>query len=171
MPPKRTRVNHQIKSPEILLIDEGGNKIGITPTSDALARAIDLGLDLVEVAPNLKPPVCKILDFGKYQYEQSKASTGRSHKRHKARDTKEIRLGLKIGEHDLNIKSKKVSQFLSKGNKVKVTVKFKGRENAHPNLGKELITKFLETVTEKYDIDKEPIKQGRQMTIFISPKN
>ena len=171
MPPKRTRVNQQIRLPEILLIDESGNKVGVTSTSEALQRAKDLGLDLVEVAPNLKPSVCKILDFGKYQYEQSKSSTGHSHKRHKARDTKEIRLGLKIGEHDLNIKSKKVSQFLSKGNKVKITVKFKGRENAYPNLGKELINKFLNTITEEYTIDKEPIKQGRQMTIFISVKN
>lgn len=171
MPPKRTRVNQQIRLPEILLIDEGGNKVGITSTSEALKRAHDLGLDLVEVAPNLKPPVCKILDFGKYQYEQSKLSSSHTHKRHKARDTKEIRLGLKIGEHDLNIKSKKTSQFLSKGNKVKITIKFKGRENAYPNLGKELINKFLNTISEEYVIDKEPIKQGRQMTIFISAKN
>jgi len=171
MPPKRTRINQQIRSPEILLIDEGGNKVGITSTSEALARAISLDLDLVEVAPNLKPPVCKILDFGKYQYEQSKLSSTHTHKRHKARDIKEIRLGLKIGEHDLNIKSKKASQFLSKGNKVKITVKFKGRENAYPNLGRELIDRFLKTITEEHVIDKEPVKQGRQMTIFISVKN
>lgn len=171
MAPKRTRVNQQIRLPEILLIDESGNKVGITSTSEALQRAKDLDLDLVEVAPHLNPPVCKILDFGKYQYEQSKSAPSHSHKRHKARDTKEIRLGLKIGENDLDIKSKKVSQFLSKGNKVKITIKFKGRENAYPNLGRDLIDKFLSTITELYTIDKEPIKQGRQMTMFISPKS
>ncbi len=167
MPNKRTRINHQIRLPQIFLIDEVGNKVGIVPTTEALQKAQNLGLDLVEVAPNLRPPVCKILDFGKYQYEQSKSQVGQ--KKHKTKDTKEIRLGLKIDENDLNIKSKKVSQFLSKGHKVKVTIKFKGRENAYPQLGKKLLNKFLDTL-EKYTIEKEPLKQGKQLITFIAPQ-
>jgi len=167
MPNKRTRINYQIRLPQIFLIDETGSKVGIVPTAEALQRAQSLELDLVEVAPNLRPPVCKILDFGKYQYEQSKSQTGQ--KKQKAKDTKEIRLGLKIDEHDLHIKSKKVSQFLNKGHKVKITIKFKGRENAYPQLGKELLNKFLNTL-EKYTIEKEPLKQGRQLITFIAPQ-
>jgi len=166
---KRTRVNQQIKLPEILLIDEVGNKVGVVSTQDALQRAKDLDLDLVEVAPNLRPPVCKILDFGKYQYEQSKATA--PSKKHRSKDTKEIRLGLKIDTHDLNIKSRKVSQFLSKGHKVKITIRFKGREITHIDLGKELLSKFLSTITTEYVVDKEPAKLGRQITMFIAAKS
>jgi len=167
MPSKRTRINQQIRLPQIFLIDEVGSKVGIVPTAEALQKAQNLGLDLVEVAPNLRPPVCKILDFGKYHYEQSKSQTGQ--KQHKTKDVKEIRLGLKIDEHDLNIKSKKVSQFLNKGHKVKITIKFKGRENAYPHLGRELLNKFLDTL-EKYTLEKEPIKQGKQLITFVAPQ-
>jgi len=168
MSQKRTRINHYIKLPEVLLIDESGNKVGVVATTEALQRAKGLGLDLVEVAPNLRPPVCKILDYGKFQYEQAKSGT--SNKKHKPKDIKEIRLGLKIDEHDLKIKSKKVSQFLSKGHKVKIAIRFKGREITHKELGQELLEKFLGTIETEYIVDKEPTRLGHQIVMFIIAK-
>ena len=169
MPPKRTRINKWIRVPEVLLIDEKDQKIGTVSTIEALRRAEDAGLDLVEVAPNLKPPVCKILDFGKYQYNLNKSQVEQK-KRNKAKDTKEVRLGLKISDHDLDIKSKRVDKFLSKGHKVKITIKFKGREIVHPELGRELLNKFLTNLKTTHIIEKEPGKQGRQLITFIAPK-
>lgn len=169
MPPKRTRINKWIRVPEVLLIDENDQKIGTVPTIEALKRAEDAGLDLVEVAPNLRPPVCKILDFGKYQYNLNKSQV-EQRKRNKAKDIKEVRLGLKISDHDLNIKSKRVDKFLAKGHKVKITVKFKGREIVHPELGRELTSKFLTNLETAHIVEKQPGKQGRQLITFIAPK-
>lgn len=169
MSSKRTRINKWIRVPQVFLIDENGQKVGTISTSEALQRAHNTGLDLVEVAPNLRPPVCRILDFGKYQYEQAKSQLGQK-KKNKTKDIKEIRLGLKIDDHDLKIKSKKVDQFLSKGHKVKIAIKFKGREITHPELGRELLSRFLSSLEAKYITEKEPIKQGRQLIIFIAPE-
>ena len=169
MPPKRIRINKWIRVPEVLLIDENDQKIGTVSTIEALKRAEDAGLDLVEVAPNLRPPVCKILDFGKYQYNQNKSQI-EQRKRNKTKDIKEMRLGLKISDHDLSTKSKKVNQFLTKGHKVKITVKFKGREIVHPELGRELLNKFLTNLEITHMVEKEPEKQGRQLITFIAPK-
>lgn len=169
MPPKRTRINKWIRVPEVLLIDEQDQKIGTVPTDEALKRAEDAGLDLVEVAPNLKPPVCKILDFGKYQYNLNKSQV-EQRKKNKTKDTKEIRLGLKISDHDLDIKNKRADKFLSKGHKVKITIKFKGREIVHPELGRELLNKFLTTLETAHIIEKAPAKQGKQLITFITPK-
>ena len=167
MSSKRIRVNKWIRVPQVFLIDENGQKVGIVPTNEALQKAQDVGLDLVEVVPNLKPPICRILNFGKYQYEQAKSQLGQK-KKNKTKDIKEMRLGLKIDDHDLKIKSKKVDQFISKGHKVKIAVKFKGREITHPELGRELLNRFLSNLEVEHITEKEPIKQGRQLIIFIA---
>jgi len=165
----RVRINKFIRAHEVLLIDETGKKVGAVPIAEALKLAEEATLDLVEVAPNLTPPVCKILDFGKYQYAQSKLQI-EQRKQNKTKDIKEMRLGLKISDHDLGIKSKKVSDFLSKGHKVKITVKFRGREIMHRSLGQEILDKFLASLQTGYTLDKDTAMQGKQMITFISPK-
>ncbi len=165
----RLRVNEQIRLPEVLLIDENGERVGIVVTAEALKRAREVGLDLVEVAPTLRPPVCKIIDYGKYQYEQEK-SLSQQRKKNKAREDKEMRLSLGIDDHDLLIKAKKVDQFLSRLHKVKVTVKFKGREMAHPELGKQIMDKFLAILNAKYSVEKTPTFLNRQLFTIINPK-
>lgn len=166
----RLRINERIRLPEVLLVDEEGQKVGVVPTNEALKRARDLNLDLVEVAPNLRPPVCKIINYGKYQYEQDKTQAVQR-KKSKTREEKEMRLSLKIADHDLEVKAKKVDQFLEKQHKVKVVVRFKGREITHPELGKEVLEKFLNLLTVSYDIDKEMAKQGKQLFTVINPKS
>ena len=166
----RLRINERIRLPEVLLVDEEGQKVGVVPTNTALKRARDLNLDLVEVAPNLHPPVCKIIDYGKYQYEQDKALSVQR-KKSKIREEKEMRLSLNIDNHDLGVKARKVDQFLGKQHKVKVVVRFKGREITHPELGKEVLEKFLNLLTVVHDIDKEATKQGRQLFTIINPKS
>lgn len=165
----RVKVNRLIRSPQVLLIDENGDRVGVVPLAQALQKAQDASLDLVEVAPNITPPVCKILDFGKYQYEQAKLQL-EQRKQNKARDIKEMRLGLKISDHDLGIKSKKVEDFLNKGHKVKITVKFKGREMMHAGFGREILNKFLNSLQSGYTVEKEALMQGKQLMLFIAPK-
>ncbi|MEA1909476.1 MAG: translation initiation factor IF-3 [Patescibacteria group bacterium] len=165
----RLRINERIRLPEVLLVDEEGQKVGVVPTSEALKRARDLNLDLVEIAPNLRPPVCKIIDYGKYKYEQGKALS-QQRKKSKVVGEKEMRLSLNIDDHDLAVKVKKVDQFLAKGHKVKVVVRFKGREITHPELGRQVLAKFLGLLTTPHEIDKETTKQGRQLFTIINPK-
>lgn len=165
----RLRINERIRLPEVLLIDEDGNKVGVVPTSEARRRAQDLHLDLVEIAPNLRPPVCKIIDYGKYQYAQAK-SLASQRKRSKIRDEKEMRLSLNIDNHDLEVKAKKVDLFLKKQHKVRVVVRFKGREITHPELGHRVLEKFLNLLTIPYEVDKETKKIGKQLFTIINPK-
>ncbi|MFA5967233.1 MAG: translation initiation factor IF-3 [Patescibacteria group bacterium] len=167
--PLRLRVNEQIRLPQVLLIDETGKQAGVVATSEALQRAKGAGLDLVEIAPQLRPPVCKIIDYGKYQYEQEK-SQSQQRKKNKSREEKEMRLSLGIDEHDLLIKAKKVDQFLSRQHKVKITVRFRGREIAHPELGKQTLEKFLTLLQTQYTIEKSPLIQNRQLFTILSPK-
>lgn len=169
MPQLRARINHQIRVPQVLLIDENGVRVGVVPTSEALQRALSAELDLVEVAANLRPPVCKIMDFGKYQYEQSK-SLAAQRKNQKSREEKEIRLGLKIDDHDLATKVKRAALFISKGHKVKVTVVFRGREIAHKDLGQEVLERFLKNLSSPYRTDKAAAFQGKQLITIITPK-
>jgi len=165
----RLRVNEQIRLPQVLLIDETGQKVGVVATPMALQRAKGAGLDLVEVAPTLRPPVCKIIDYGKYQYEQEK-SFSEQRKKNKPREEKEMRLSLGIDDHDLLIKAKKVDQFLSRQHKVKVTVKFRGREMAHPELGKQALEKFLTLLQAKYSVEKAPLMQNKQLSTVLNPQ-
>ena len=153
------------------LIDENGEQKGVMKTFDAIRMAEEAGLDLVEVSPNANPPVCKILDFGKYRYELEKKQ--RDAKKNQAViKVKEIRMQPKIDKHDLETKSKFIAEFLTEGNKVKVSIRFRGRELAHPELGKDVLDRILEILSEngvQYNLDKGAFMEGKMMSMFVSP--
>jgi translation initiation factor IF-3 len=164
------RINETIRVREVRLIDEEGNQLGIVPTPEARKRAEEVGLDLVEVAPQAKPPVCKLLDYGKYKFEQEKKNR-ESKKKQKLVKMKEIRMQPKIEEHDLQFKTKHIREFLDEGNKVKVTIRFRGREMAHTELGRDVLEKVQEKLENGYNLDKPPHMEGRFMSMIVSPKS
>jgi len=164
------RINGQIRVREVRLIRDEGERQGIMPTLEALQIAHDLGLDLVEVAPQANPPVVKILDYGKYKFENEKKVKD-SKKRQKLIKLKEIRMQPKIDDHDLDFKSKHVREFLGEGNKVKVTIRFRGRELAHTELGLEVLKDVLKRIEGEYVMDKQPAMEGRFMSMVLSPKS
>ena len=166
---KGQRTNEMIRVREVRLIDDEGNQLGIVPTVDALRMAKDKDLDLVEVSTNANPPVCKILDFGKYRFEQEK-KLRESKKNQKVLKLKEIRMQPKIGSGDLDTKAKHVQEFLNEGDKVKITVRFRGRELAHTELGFDVLNEVLKRLTSAYNIDKPAKMDGKMMSITISPK-
>lgn len=162
------RVNERIRAREIRLVGEGGENT-LMFTRDAIVLARQRGLDLVEVAPNEVPPVCRIMDYGKFRYEQTKKDRD-SRKSQKQVVIKEVRFSPKINEHDIDYRTRRVRQFLEEGNKVKLTVKFKGRELAHPNLGRDLLEQVRITLGDNAQIE-APIKmEGKNMTMVVSPK-
>ncbi|MCQ2578280.1 MAG: translation initiation factor IF-3 [Treponema sp.] len=158
-----------IRIREVRLIDDEGNQMGILPTSEALNMAKDKDLDLVEVSPNANPPVCKILDYGKYRFEQEKKLRD-SKKNQKVLKLKEIRMQPKIGSGDLDTKAKHIQEFLDEGDKVKVTIRFRGRELAHTDLGFDVMNEVLKRLTSAYVIEKEAAMEGRNMSMTISAK-
>jgi translation initiation factor IF-3 len=166
---KDLRINEQIRVREVRLIRDEGERQGILSTLEALEIAKSLGLDLVEVAPQASPPVVKILDYGKFKFENEKKVRD-SKKKQKLLKLKEIRMQPKIDEHDLDFKSKHVREFLGEGNKVKVTVRFRGRELAHTELGLEVLKDVLARVEGEYVMDKAPAMEGRFMSMVLSPK-
>ena len=166
---KELRINDKIRVREVRLIDEEGNQKGIVPTLEALKLARDSDLDLVEVSPNANPPVCKILDYGKYRLEQEKKLRD-SKKNQKVLKMKEIRMQPKIGSGDLDTKSKHIQEFLNDGCKVKVTIRFRGRELAHTELGFDVLNEVLKRLTSAYVIEKPAAMDGRNMSMTISAK-
>lgn len=166
---KGQRINEMIRVREVRLIDEEGNQLGIVPTPEALRMAKDKGLDLVEVSPNANPPVCKILDYGKYRFEQEK-KLRESKKNQKVLKLKEIRMQPKIGSGDLDTKAKHVQEFLDEGSKVKVTIRFRGRELAHTELGYDVLQEVLKRLTSAYVVEKAPAMDGKTMSMTISAK-
>jgi translation initiation factor IF-3 len=166
---KDLRINEQIRVREVRLIRDEGEQQGIISTLEALELAKGLGLDLVEVAPQAVPPVVKILDYGKYKFENEKKVRD-SKKKQKLLKIKEIRMQPKIDEHDLDFKSKHVREFLGEGNKVKVTVRFRGRELAHTELGLDVLKDVLARIEGEYVMDKPPAMEGRFMSMVLSPK-
>ena len=166
---KGLRINEQIRVREVRLIDDEGEQNGIVPTIEALKMAKEREFDLVEVAPNANPPVCKILDYGKYRFEQEKKLRD-SKKNQKTLNLKEIRMQPKIASGDLDFKSKHIKEFLDKGNKVKVTIRFRGRELAHTELGADVLNEVLKRLDGDYAIDKAPAMEGRFMSMTLSPK-
>ena len=171
MATKELRINKQIRAKEVFLIDENNDKRGVTNFFDALAMAEDAGLDLVEISPNANPPVCKIIDYGKFRYEQEK-KLKEAKKNQTIVKMREIRMQPKIDTHDLEVKSKAIAAFLSGGDKCKVTIRFHGRELAHTELGREVLMKILEILTEKeiaYNVDSQPMMEGRNMSMLLSP--
>ena len=163
------RINEDINVPEIQLIDTTGHNIGVVSIADGLARAAEAGLDLVEIAPNSEPPVCKILDFGKYKYQaQKKAAEAR--KKQKVIEVKEIQLRPNIDTHDYETKMKAVHRFLEDGDRVKVTMRFRGREMAHQELGMQLLIKVQAELEAKAKVESSPRSEGRQMVMVLAPK-
>lgn len=171
MATKELRINRQIRAREIFVIDEEGNQKGIMNLFDALELAEQSNLDLVEVSPNANPPVCKILDYGKYRYEQEKRSR-EAKKNQTVVKLKEIRMQPKIERHDMEFKTKAIAEFLGEGNKVKVSVRFRGRELAHTELGKVVLDTILKILEEKevsYNLDRVAMMEGRMMSMIVSP--
>lgn len=169
MADKDLRINEQIRVREVRLIDEKGEQRGIIPTLEAIKIAREIGLDLVEVAPQSVPPVCKLLNYGKYRFEQEKKI--KDAKKHiKATEIKEIRMQPKIAGHDLDFKSAHVREFLEQGYKVKVTIRFRGRELAHTEIGEEILKKILAKLEGYYVMEKLPLMEGRFMSMVLQPK-
>lgn len=163
------RINHRIKVTPIRLIDQDGEQVGIIPTPEAFDRAREVGLDLVEVSPNAKPPVCRIMDYGKFKYEQSKKDKIAKKKQHTAQ-LKEMRYRPKIDEHDYAFKTKHVREFLESGSKVKAFVFFRGREMAHQELGRRVLDRLSADMEDVANIDVKPIMEGRKMNMILAPK-
>jgi translation initiation factor IF-3 len=162
-------INRDIRAREIQLIDAEGHNRGVAPIEEALQLAEEAGLDLVEIVPNATPPVCKILDFGKFRFlEQKKAAEAR--KRQKVVEIKEIKLRPGIDDHDYEVKMKAVRRFFEEGDKVKVTLRFRGREMAHQDLGFKLLNRVRAETLPFAKVEAEPLMEGRQMTMVLAPK-
>jgi translation initiation factor IF-3 len=162
-------INEQIRDKEVRLIGEDGEQLGIVPIMEAQNLARDKNLDLVKIAPKAKPPVCKIIDYGKFKYEQTKKDK-EARKKQNVVSLKEIRFSPNIEKHDLETKMKNAIKFLTNGDKVKVSCRFRGREMAHRQIGRDLLMKFAEGLAEIADIEKMPRMEGRSMTLFLAPK-
>lgn len=163
-------INEEIVAKEVKVIDENGEQLGILPTAEALRLAEDRELDLVEVSPNSSPIVCKIMNYGKYKYEQARKEK-ESKKKQKVVEIKEIRLSSTIDTHDFEFKSRNARKFLEDGNKVKATIKFKGREVNNTSFGVNVLNKFAESLEDVGTVDKAPKLEGRSMMLMINPKN
>jgi translation initiation factor IF-3 len=150
------------------LIDDMGNQVGIVPTRDALEMARERGLDLVEVAPNAVPPVCRLMDYGKFKYEQSRKEREARRNQHVI-ELKEVRIRPKIDDHDLETKGRRAAKFLDDGDKVKLTVLFRGRENAHPEIGRALLDQLGEQLRSHGTIEQPPRLEGKAMTMLLGP--
>ncbi|MFN3814121.1 MAG: translation initiation factor IF-3 [Aquificaceae bacterium] len=165
------RVNRQIRSKEVRLIDEAGKQVGILPLEEALRIAEERGLDLVEIAPQARPPVCKILDYGKFIYEQRKRKKiARKKQKEHAIEVKDMQLSLRIDEHDLKVKLKYMKEFLEEGNKVRVRIRFRGREHIHPELGDKLVNRITEELKDVGELESEPKKEGAFLIFAFLPK-
>ena len=163
------RYDQMIQSDKVRVIDEEGENLGVMYTREAIEQANGLGLNLVEVSPNADPPVCKFLDVGKYRYEaQKKANAAR--KTQKTQQIKEIKMRPNIDDHDYDVKMRSVSKFIGEGDKVKMTLRFRGREMAHQELGIELLRRVQEDVTEIAKVEAFPRLEGRQMVMVLAPK-
>ena len=170
-PPTRDtgpRVNDRIRAPEIRLIGAEGENLGVQPPRRAMELAEQAGLDLVEISPNANPPVCKIMDFGKFKYEQQKRES-EARKKQKIIEVKEIKFRPGTDTHDYDVKMRNVLKFLENGDKVKITLRFRGREMAHQNLGRELLERVAEDVKELGKVENMPKMEGRQMIMMIGP--
>ncbi|HIC94090.1 MAG TPA: translation initiation factor IF-3 [Anaerolineae bacterium] len=165
---RQYRVNERIRAKEVRLIDENGQQMGIVPLREALSVAQERGLDLVEVAPNADPPVCRIMDYGKYLYERAKRER-KARKTRKAAEIKEIRLRPKTGEHDVAFKIRDARRFLDDGCKVRVRVRFRGREITYPELGLKMLERIAGELEDIASIEQEPRMEGRSMVMLLTP--
>ena len=162
-------LNEDIRAPEVRLISDTGEQLGLMSAEEALKIAVEKEMDLVMIAPGSKPPVCKIMDYGKYRFEQAKREK-EAKKNQRVIEVKEIRMSPSIGDNDFNTKLKAGQKFLSEGNRLKVTIRFRGREMAHTNIGEQLLKDFAAKCAELANMDKNPKLEGRNMSMFLSPK-
>ena len=165
---KELQINEEIRDKEIRVIDNDGSQLGLMSARDAQKIANDKDLDLVKIAPQATPPVCKIMDYGKYCFEQTKREK-EARKNQKVVDIKEIRMFSTIDTHDFETKANRAVKFLQDGNKVRVSLRFKGREITHPEIGTEMLERFAEACSEVGSVEKKPKLEGRTMSIFIAP--
>jgi translation initiation factor IF-3 len=167
---KEASINWDIRAPEVRVIDPEGKQLGILAVKEAIRIAEERGLDLVEVAPNSQPPVCRIMNYGKYKYQQSKR-TQEARKHQTVIRIKEVKVRPRTEEHDFQFKLRHVKRFLDEGNKVKISILFRGREIAHPEFGKELLNRFIEAVKDVMVIEQSPRLEGRNMVMILAPKS
>ncbi|HEX6477218.1 MAG TPA: translation initiation factor IF-3 [Ktedonobacteraceae bacterium] len=164
---RETRVNERIRTREVRLIDENGEMIGVMPTPRALDIARERNLDLVEVSPNAVPPVCKLMDYGRFKYEQAKKEN-EARKNQKTITLKEIRLHPRTDEHDVDVKTRKIQEFLAEGDRVRVSVQFRGAEMRHPDIGRKLLDSIAEVLKGSAIIERSPSMEGRMMSMIVS---
>ncbi|TCZ59848.1 translation initiation factor IF-3 [Roseicella aquatilis] len=170
-PPTRDgpRVNEDIRVPQVRLIDQEGEMIGVMTAREALLRAYDAGLDLLEISPNAVPPVCKITDYGKFKYEQQKKAN-EARKKQKVVEIKEVKVRPNIDDHDYDVKMRQMKSFISEGDKVKVTLRFRGREMAHQDLGIKVLERIRVELGETIKVEQMPRLENRQMIMVLAPK-
>ena len=166
---KELSINEEIFDRQVRLVDSDGSQLGLMSSKDALKMAIGKNMDLVKIAPQATPPVCKIMDYGKFKFEKQKREKD-ARKNQKIVELKEIRLSLKIDIHDFNTKAKQALKFLNEGNKVKVSIRFRGREFGHPEIARKNMDRFAEVCSECANVEKLPKMEGRHMLMFLAPK-
>ena len=166
---KDVRINEEIRARDVRVVDPESNQLGIMPLRDALRLAEEKQLDLVEIAPQAKPPVCRIMDFGKHKYEQSKRDK-ETKKKQRIISVKEVKMRPNIEDHDFDVKSKNAARFLKDGDKVKATITFRGREIVHPSLGQQLLVKLAEEMKELANVERYPKLEGKNMIMILAPK-
>ncbi len=164
----RFRINNRIRAREVRLIDENGTQVGIVPLREALAMAEERGYDLVEVAPNAVPPVCRLLDYGKFRYEQSKKER-EARRNQKQSELKQIRLMPKTDDHDVAVKANQARRFLLAGDKVKFNLRFRGREMAHPEIGRQMLDQIAEQLSDIAVVEQKPLMEGRVLSMLLAP--
>ena len=167
---KEADINWDIRAPEVRVIDADGKQVGILPLKEAMKIAEEKGLDLVEVAPNSQPPVCRVMNYGKYKYQQNKRIQ-EARKHQTVIHVKEVKVRPRTEEHDFQTKLRHVKRFLDEGNKVKISILFRGREIAHPEFGKEMLNRFVEGVKDLTVIEQAPRLEGRNMVMILAPKS
>ncbi len=169
MKTKGLRANESIHVEQVRLVSEKGEQLGIVPIADAQKAAVEAGLDLVEVAPNSDPPVCRVMDYGRYKYERKKRQHG-SHKKHHVSQLKELRLRPKTDTHDIGIKMDRARKVLERGDRVMITMMFRGREVAHANLGREILANFANGLEDIGKVEKTPTMESRRMSMILVRK-
>ncbi len=167
---KELRTNENIRVREVRLVDENGEQLGILPVKEALRVAFERGLDLVEVAPTAKPPVCRIMDYGRFKYEQSKRDK-EARKKQRVVSIKEVKMRPNIEDHDFTVKLRNAERFLKEGDKVKATIMFRGREIVHAELGRKVLDRLADAVSACSAVERAPKVEGRNMIMILSPKN
>ena len=162
-------INEEIRDREVRLIDQDGEQLGVMPTRQALELAEEKQLDLVKIAPQARPPVCKLMDYGRYRFEQSKRER-EIRKNQKIITIKEVRLSATIEDHDVDVKYKNAVKFLQEGNKLKVTIRFRGRQITHSEIGSQVMKEFAERIAEYGVVERRPLLEGRNMIMIVAPK-